>query len=276
MQRHQVDLAVQQACALAAQVLSAHPSALVSDLDGTLSPIAPTPEQALVLPGCRRALERLKDRLDLVAVISGRPGREAQRLLGVDGVVYLGNHGLDSWIGSERTAGPPGGEEETAPTCIRGALEDLKEALAGQPGLHFEDKETTISIHYRSAPDPEAVRSLVLAATARVAARYGLAVGEGKRVVELLPTHWAGKGASLQELARGYALRGLVYLGDDHPDLHAFGTLARLRRSEDLLTLSVGVAGPEAPPELADRADVVLAGPEQVEVFLQDLVETLD
>jgi trehalose 6-phosphate phosphatase len=276
MERHSVDLAVQQACALAAQVLSARPSALVSDLDGTLSPIALTPEQAYVLPGCQRSLERLKDRLDLVAVISGRPGSEAQRLLGVGGVVYLGNHGLDPCIGLGRPALPTGGNERTASRSLRLAVEELKEALVGQPGLRLEDKEATIAIHYRSAPDPKAARSVVLAAAAQAAARHGLVVGEGKRVVELGPAHWAGKGASLEELARGHGLRGLVYLGDDHPDLHAFETLAQLRQREDLLTLSVGVAGPEAPPELADRADVVLAGPQQVEVFLQELVETLD
>ena len=275
MQRHPVDLSVQQACALAGQVLSARPSALVSDLDGTLSPIVPAPEEASVLPGCRRALERLRDRIDLVAVVSGRPGSEAKRLLGVDGVVYLGNHGLDPWIGLERPANLPAGQVETAWRSLRLALENLKEALASQPGLRFEDKGATISIHYRSAPDPEAARSLVLAAAVESAARHDLAVGEGKKVVELRPSHWAGKGVCLEELAHGCGLRGLVYLGDDHPDLHAFETLAHLRQWEDLLALSVGVAGPESPSELADRADVLLAGPEQVEAFLQDLVETL-
>jgi trehalose 6-phosphate phosphatase len=275
MQRHPVDLSVQQACALAAQVLSARPSALVSDLDGTLSPIASTPEEASVLPGCRRALERLLDQIDLVAVVSGRPGGEAKRLLRVEGVVYLGNHGLDRWIGLERPAGTPAGQAETAWRSVRLALEDLKETLAGQPGLRFEDKGATISIHYRLAPDPEAARLLVLAAAAQAAARRDLAVGEGKKVVELRPSHWPGKGACLEELAHGCGLRGLVYLGDDHPDLHAFEALAQLRQREGLLALSVGVAGPESPSELADRADVLLAGPEQVEAFLQELVETL-
>jgi len=276
MQRYPVDLAVQQACALAAQVLSARPSALVSDLDGTLSPIAPTPEEASVLPGCRRALERLRDRLDVVAVVSGRPGSEAKRLLGMEGVVYLGNHGLDPWIGMERPAGPATGQAETAGRSLRPALEDLKVALADQVGLRLEDKEATISIHYRSAPNPEAVRSLVLATAAQVAARRGLAVGEGKKVVELRPSHWPGKGACLEELARGCGLRGLVYLGDDYPDLHAFETLTQLRQREGLLTLSIGVGGPESPSELADSVDVMLAGPEQVEVLLQDLVKTLE
>jgi trehalose 6-phosphate phosphatase len=271
MERHPVDLSVQQACVLAAQVLNARPSALVSDLDGTLSLIVPTPQQASVLPGCRRALERLRDRLDLVAVVSGRRGSEAKRLLGMDGVVYLGNHGLDRWIGLERPAGLVG----RGWGSLQPALEELKEALAGQEGLRFEDKGATISIHYRSTPDPEAARSRVLAAAGQAAVRHDLAVGEGKRVVELRPSHWAGKGAGLEELAHACGLRGLVYLGDDHPDLHAFETLAQLRQSEGLLALSVGVIGPESPPELAERADVLLSGPEQVEAFLQDLVETL-
>jgi trehalose 6-phosphate phosphatase len=210
-----------------------------------------------------------------VAVVSGRPGGEAKRLLGVDGVVYLGNHGLDPWIGLEGPAGVPTRQVGMARRSLRPALEDLKKALADQAGLRFEDKGATISVHYRSAPDPEAVRSLVLAAAEPAAARHDLAVGEGKKVVELRPREWAGKGACLEELAHSRGLRGLVYLGDDHPDLHAFETLARLRQREGLLTLSVGVAGPESPCELADRADVVLAGPQQVEVLLHDLVESL-
>jgi trehalose 6-phosphate phosphatase len=256
--------------------LTAYPSALVTDLDGTISPIASTPEEASVLPGCRRALESLRDRLDLVAVISGRPGREAQRLLGLEGVLYLGNHGLDLWIGGEGRAEPSVGQ--VGPPAwgnLRSALNELREALADLAGIRFEDKGATISVHYRSAPDPETTRSLVLVAVAESASRHDLAVGEGKMVVELRPSHWAGKGTALERLVQGYNLRGLVYLGDDHPDLHAFDTLARLREREGLLTLSVGVTGPESPPELAERADVALAGPEQVEVFLEDLVEAL-
>ena len=276
MQRCSVDAAVQQACALAAQALRGRPSALVTDLDGTLSPIVSVPEQAAVLPGCRRALDRLRQRLDLVAVISGRPAAEAKRLLGLDGIVYLGNHGLDPWIGAERAGvpcggrgGPPGRESVLA------ALDELKEALAGRPGLRFEDKGATISIHYRSASDRAAARSQVLAAAAESVAVHDLAVGEGKMVVELRPSHWAGKGDGLKELVQARGLRGLVYMGDDRPDLHAFEVLDQLRQDEALLTVSIGVVGPESPPELAGQADVVLAGPEQAEVFLEELAEAL-
>ena len=276
MEDHFVDLAVRQACALAAQVLAARPSALVSDLDGTLSHIVSSPEEATVLPGCRRAMERLRDRLDLVAVVSGRPGYEVKGLLGVEGVLYLGNHGLDLWTDGD---GPPGtsGERQAQPgrQDILRALEELKQALSDQPGLRFEDKGMTASVHYRLAPDQRAARSRVLSAAAESAARRDLAVGEGKMVVELRPAHWSGKGACLEELARARGLRGLVYMGDDRPDLHAFETLARLREKEGLLTLTIGVAGSEAPPELAQATDLVLAGPEQVALLLEELVEAL-
>ena len=276
MQLYSVDHAVQQACVLATQVLSAHPSGLVTDLDGTISPIASAPEQARVLPGCRRALERLRERLDLVAVVSGRRGAEARRLVGVEGVVYLGNHGLDPWMGGEGSTGPSAGRADSqSRASLEEALDELREALAGQPGLRLEDKGATVSIHYRAASDADAARALALAAATKSAARHGLAVAEGKKVVELRPGDWAGKGTALQELVLAHRLRGLVYLGDDHADLHAFETLGGLRETDGLLTLSVGVAGAEAPPELAARADIALAGPEQVEAFLENLAQGL-
>lgn len=275
MQRHPVDHAVQQACVLATQVLSVHPSGLITDLDGTISPIAAAPERARVLPGCRRALEKLRERLDLVAVVSGRRGEEARRLVGVQGVLYLGNHGLDAWIGGDGSTPAAKRPDGSSRASLAQALNELAEAIAGRPGLHLEDKGATVSIHYRAAPDAEAARELTLAAATGAAARHGLSVAEGKKVVELLPGRWAGKGAAVEQLAVACGLRGLVYLGDDHADLHAFETLGRLREADGLLTLSVGVVGADAPAGLTERADVVLAGPEQVEAFLEKLVEGL-
>jgi trehalose 6-phosphate phosphatase len=275
MQRYPVDHAVQQACVLATQVLTVHPSGLVTDLDGTISPIASAPEQARVLPGCRRALEGLRERLDLVAVVSGRRGAEARKLVDVEGVVYLGNHGLDPWIGGNSSAPAAGRTGDSSRANLEQALDELREDVAGQPGLRLEDKGATVSIHYRAASDADAARELALAAATRAAARHSLAVAEGKKVVELRPGDWAGKGTAVERLVLAYGLRGLVYLGDDHADLHAFETLGRLREADGLLTLSIGVVGAEVPAELTERADIALAGPEQVEAFLENLVEGL-
>ncbi len=270
MQERLVDLAVQQACVLAAQVLRVRPSALATDLDGTLSPIVARPEDAAVLPGCRYALARLRERLDLVAVISGRPATEARSLLGLEEVVYLGNHGLDAWVGGAE------GDSRAALSGLRAVLEEMEKALPDDLGLRFEDKGATISIHYRGAADRETARSLVLAAADLAAARHDLAVAEGKMVVELWPSHWAGKGAGLTGLIRAYDVRGLVYLGDDRSDMLAIETLAQMRQEGGLRGLSIAVMGAESPPELGHVADVTLAGPEQAEVFLEELVEALD
>ena len=75
--------------------------ALILDVDGTISPIAPTPEAALVDAACQMALQTLVVQLPMVAVVSGRPAAEAASIVGVDGMVYVGDHGLEE-LGAPR------------------------------------------------------------------------------------------------------------------------------------------------------------------------------
>ena len=70
-------------------------SAIILDVDGTLAPIVVRPELAQVPPGTRRELERLVGRYLLVACVSGRTGADAERVVGVPGIRYVGNHGLE-------------------------------------------------------------------------------------------------------------------------------------------------------------------------------------
>src|SRR5579884_2221534 len=70
---------------------------LFTDIDGTISQIAPTPSAAVVDPACREALRRLAMRWALVAVVSGRTARDAQRMVALRGLIYVGNHGLEIW-----------------------------------------------------------------------------------------------------------------------------------------------------------------------------------
>jgi len=70
-------------------------AAVLLDVDGTLAPIAPRPEDAVVPDETRRILRQLVDRYALVACISGRVGDEAAALVGVGGVVGVGEHGLE-------------------------------------------------------------------------------------------------------------------------------------------------------------------------------------
>ena len=79
------------------KALKRSPFGLITDIDGTISQTAPTPREARVSPLCRQYLSALCNHLALVAAISGRPAAEAKNMINIDGMVYIGNHGLERW-----------------------------------------------------------------------------------------------------------------------------------------------------------------------------------
>ena len=69
-------------------LVAVSPLGLITDIDGTISQIAPSPQEARVSPLCQRSLKELTRRLALVAAISGRPVLEALAMVRVRGMVY--------------------------------------------------------------------------------------------------------------------------------------------------------------------------------------------
>jgi trehalose 6-phosphate phosphatase len=249
----------------------AKPSGIFVDIDGTLSPIVPAPEEANVLPICRRALAELAALLDLVVILSGRQIDDARRMVGLDDLVYFGNHGLERW---DKTRGYESWAEQYVSTMAT-TFASIEQRLAGLPGIRFENKKTVISVHYRLAPDPAAARTEVLKAAEELAGLEGLRLAEGKRVVELRPPVDADKGRTLERVVREHSLRGVLCLGDDRTDVGAFRALRALRERGEVEGLAIGVGGEETPAELLAVADALLPGPYEVGVFLQRLAATL-
>ena len=214
-------------------------AAVLLDVDGTLAPIVARPELAAVPEETRAEVRRLAGRYALVACVSGRTGEEAARLVGVDGVVYVGVHGL-----------------ELAPEAAR-----WREALrpfAATEWPWLEDKGLTVALHWREAPDEEAA----LAALREVAARAetaGLEARWGRKVLELRPPVPADKGTAVRALLEERALRRALYAGDDTTDLDAFRGLDGLE-----LAVRVAVASAEAPAGLREAADVVVSTPAEL------------
>src|SRR5215212_4124822 len=77
---------------------------LFLDVDGVLAPIVARPEDARVPDETRAELRRLNARYALVACISGRAGADAQRIVGVPELTYVGNHGLELEPGMDEWA----------------------------------------------------------------------------------------------------------------------------------------------------------------------------
>jgi trehalose 6-phosphate phosphatase len=213
-------------------------SALIFDVDGTLSPIAPRPELAAVPDETRGELRRLVTRYELVACVSGRAGADARRLVAIDGIEYVGNHGLDLHPQAETLAAE---------------MARFRDSIA----LPVEDKGVTLAYHYRDAPDEEAARAQ-LELVAERARAAGLDARWGRKVLEIRPRVDADKGtAVLALLARSGATRAL-YAGDDTTDLDAFRGLAEAELEH---AVRVAVASAEGPRELEDAADIVVGGP---------------
>jgi trehalose 6-phosphate phosphatase len=221
-------------------------AAILLDVDGTLAPIVPRPDEAVVPEEARRELERLAGRYALVACISGRTGEDARRLVGVDGVRYVGSHGL-----------------ELAPEA--GRWRDEIHRFAAAVDWPVEDKGLTISFHYREAEDEEAALEY-LESVAERARAAGLVPRFGRKVLEIRPPVAADKGTAIAQLLGDAGLKRALYAGDDTTDVDAFRALNGLE-----LGIRVAVSSDEAPTELVESADIVVGSPAELVALLARL-----
>jgi trehalose 6-phosphate phosphatase len=236
-------------------------AALLIDIDGTLAPIVDDPEDAAVPESTRDLLQALATRYALVACVTGRRALEARWIVGVEEVAYSGNHGLE-------LLKPGGTEPELDPAVADGArrardfVGDLDAEDVSAAGMRLESKGPIQALHWRGAPD-EAAAEHQAQRIASSAKRTGLSPHWGRKVLEIRPVGSIDKGTAVEHLVTGRHLRSALYAGDDRGDLAAFDGLDRLVDVGELTTaVRIGVASDEGPPELAERADAVVEGPE--------------
>ncbi|MBI4301298.1 MAG: trehalose-phosphatase [Chloroflexi bacterium] len=250
------------------ELLQQPPFGLITDFDGTIAEITPAPDEAHITPLCQQSLALLAQRLSLVAVVSGRPAAQVRDLVGVETLVYVGLHGLELWS-QGKVERSPGAETYTH--LIKAAHKEL-ENLLSIPGILFEDKRLTLSLHYRRCPDPKGARKSILDALGRSTSARQLQMREGRQVVELLPPLPVNKGTALSSLVGKYSLRSALYLGDDLTDAEAFATLHRLPNPLRQ-GIAVAIVGDETPPVVKEVADYTLNGVVDVERFLNWLTQ---
>lgn len=261
-------------------VLARQPAGLLTDIDGTISRIAPTPDAATVDPAVAADLARLAGKLAVVAAITGRAATDAARLIGVPRLLYIGNHGLE-WRLPATSATPAQTIVEPAAVPYVALLaETLAEveravAAAGLSGILIENKGVTASIHYRLAPDPVAARVALLPIARALATAHGFRLTEGRLVLELRPPVRISKGTALKALVERHRLAGVVFFGDDVTDLDAMAELRRLREAGQLAGLNVGVAVPESPPELHQLADLLVDRVDRATALLAAVADRL-
>ncbi|MES1246635.1 MAG: trehalose-phosphatase [Actinomycetota bacterium] len=225
-------------------------SGIFLDFDGVLAPIVARPEDAYPPAETRAELERLAATYALVAVVSGRAGEDVRERVGVDGIVYVGSHGLELDRNAERWR--------------RQIVEFAGEAP--WPRAETELKGLSVAFHFRHRSDErEAVRELEeLADRAR---DDGLVARFGRKVLEVLPPVGSNKGTAVRSLLAGAGLSRALVAGDDTTDLDAFRAVEELEHR-----VRVAVLAPESPELLAEHAELVVG---DTQVFLDDVLRRL-
>ena len=255
-----------------AGLLEKRPLGLVFDIDGTLSPIAATPGEAKLYPGVAELLEKAK-RHAHVAIITGRALTDGARLVNVDGLTYIGTHGLE-WSDGLPSHSPaqllPEAEEYVEAGTY---LLDLAEK-ENAPGVFVERKRVGGAIHYRLAPDPEQARQNILTALEEPAQRAHMQLSEGKRVIEVRVPLRINKGHALRSFAQRYTLQGILFAGDDRTDIDALLEIERLR-NEGVKALGIAVQHSDTPVELLGHADIIVQEVEGMVGLLRTIVEEL-
>jgi len=237
------------------------------DYDGTLTPIAQTPQKAVIPGNAKELLKKLSQKPNCtLAIISGRALEDIKHIVGLKGIVYVGNHGLE-------IEGPKiKFESQVSPrltSVIRNIYEDMVNKLSKIKGVLIEDKGLAISVHYRlvDAKDIQEFLGIFTEITEPFTVRGKIKISEGKKVYEIRPPVAWDKGKTvLWLLARQQFLVGEdkifpAYLGDDITDEDAFRALKNKG-----LTIFVGK------PKVSEAAYYV-KNTEEVTRFINQVLE---
>ncbi|HTK06154.1 MAG TPA: trehalose-phosphatase [Ktedonobacteraceae bacterium] len=255
-------------------VVTSQPFGMVFDIDGTLSPIAPTPDEARLFPGVVSLLEQARH-LAHVAIMTGRAIDNGAAMVNVEDLTYIGSHGLE-WsegLPANHTVQISAEAMEYIEPCQQ-LLTLAEQQLADLPGILVERKNIGGAIHYRRSPDPEQARKTILARLEQPARTDHLRLSEGKRVVEVKTPLAVNKGRALRTFVEHFALRGILFAGDDRTDLDAILEIERLRQ-EGLAAVAIVVQHADTPPELLEHADVIVQEVDGMVHLLAEIVQKL-
>ena len=236
---------------------------LVTDVDGTISPIVDVPDEARVTPRNLELLATLGAQLTLMAVVSGRSAEDVYQRVGLPGLVYIGNHGMEQWENEKLFVSPTAAAYRDN---LLAATPEIKQVLVS--GMHFEDKGATVSVHYRQTSHPEKVARELTPIMQSIAEKHGLHLTQGRMVFEFRPPVKIDKGTAFEELVKAHRLEAAFYLGDDTTDVAVFLAARRLRERGQCLAYGLGVASQGTPQAVLTEADYLVQGVAGVESFL--------
>jgi trehalose 6-phosphate phosphatase len=246
------------------------------DFDGTLAPIVEDPEYAHIHPEAADVLVALAAQVRAVAVVTGRPARQALALGGLEEIgnaigesgrelFVLGQYGNERWTSTERRVISP-----KPPRGLATFMGEIPRLLrtADAADAWVEEKGLAVAMHTRRLDDPEGAFERLLPLVTEAARSHDLDVEPGRWVVEVR-AHGMHKGAAVRRLTEEVGAKAFVFCGDDLGDIEAFKAVEELR-GRGFPSLLVWSASDEH-NALSEMADVVVDGPDGVLDLLREL-----
>jgi trehalose-phosphatase len=209
--------------------LANRPVFLFLDYDGTVTPIRKKPALGRISKRSKKLLAELsKSSHCRLAIISGRSLKDVRKMVGVSGIIYSGNHGLEM-------RGPQIRFQSPVSKKHKAILRQLHRRLVGKlspiKGVLIEDKGLSLSVHYRlaAAKDRPLVKTVFRQITSVYTERKQIRVKPGKMVLEIFPPVEWNKGKAVQWLLKNAAVNNTrimpIYIGDDVTDEDVFRIL---------------------------------------------------
>jgi trehalose 6-phosphate phosphatase len=243
------------------------------DFDGTLSPIVPDPESAVIHPEAPTMLTELARQVRAVVVITGRPARQVVDLGHLDDIAdglppaadlaVMGQYGHERWDSRDRTFTAP-----EPPEGLQAFREELPGLLSaeGAEAAHVEEKGLAIAVHTRRLPDPKETFGRLEVSLAEAAERHGLLLEPGRQVLEVRAPGMH-KGIAVRKAREEHDAGGVLFVGDDLGDIEAFEAVTSM--AEDGLPTLLVCSSSDEQDALHELADVVVDGPDGVMTFLE-------
>lgn len=202
-------------------VLASLGTALFLDFDGTLADLAPQPDAVRIAGDLVPLLRQLSSHLgDALAVVSGRGLHDLDAFLSPLRLPTAAEHGAQRRLADGRVVG-------VAPPDLAPIIRSASALAERHAGLRLEIKTAAVALHYRHAPELEA---LCLHVMSEAATRTrGVELLHGKFVFEIKPAG-VSKGTAIAAFMREapFAGRVPVFAGDDVTDEAGFSVVQSL------------------------------------------------
>ncbi len=243
---------------------------IVTDIDGTISSIKTLPHQAVIKNNMKGTLNNIQQKFKLLSIITGRSLKDALEMINIEGILYIGNHGMEYQRNNEIVT-----DKKTLKYIpkINELYKKLKnESNLKQHGIILENKNACITIHYRTAQDTQSARKTILKTLKNIQTTEGLQIKEGRKIIEVRPPIGNDKGKIINKIVKNYEAKKLIYLGDDITDVDAFREISKLSTEKNIEGTSILVRSDETPEFVKKSAEYYVNSVDEVEIFLNWLL----